>query len=311
MTSKLPLRHLSIRVPWHDAGWNGTVCQNPKGNAACLVLKEIRDTRDDDRQQQLAGQSIATLDQTTQWPACIGERATFMAPFEFTRMVKHPYASFSDAHSHITPASFRHPAYSAATIPFRWMSRDAAWELAEELDLDVDPQREPMEGWLERNNWVQDHHNQRALLDGFARDLEPSTSLVFFYAKQTPLSDGLNRQIVAVAKLSNLGGIAEYPYEGGSAAGRIRSTIWERAFQHSLRPHPDVAGAWLGGVVLPYHGLLEQAKLGILVASLVAGVVGYALMSRAPMAPGSVAPDSTVLMERAEAEAEAEEARPH
>ena len=62
--ARLPiaLRHVSIRVPWHDAAWDGTVCRIPKGNAACLVLKEIRDTRNDDLQQQLAGRSIAQLD---------------------------------------------------------------------------------------------------------------------------------------------------------------------------------------------------------------------------------------------------------
>ena len=36
-----PLRHLSIRVPWHDAGWAGTVCNDPTANTACLVLKRI------------------------------------------------------------------------------------------------------------------------------------------------------------------------------------------------------------------------------------------------------------------------------
>ena len=29
--ASLPLRHLSIRVPWHDNAWNGTVCSNPEG----------------------------------------------------------------------------------------------------------------------------------------------------------------------------------------------------------------------------------------------------------------------------------------
>src|SRR4029077_16401192 len=110
MSTKLPLRHVSIRVPWHDAGWDGTVCRDPKSNASCLVLKEIREGRDDDLQQSLAGQSIKTLDQRTHWPACIGERATFMAPFDFTRTVKHPYAGFSNEHEHISPAEFRHPA---------------------------------------------------------------------------------------------------------------------------------------------------------------------------------------------------------
>jgi hypothetical protein len=29
-TAALPLRHISIRVPWHDDGWRGTVCTKPE-----------------------------------------------------------------------------------------------------------------------------------------------------------------------------------------------------------------------------------------------------------------------------------------
>jgi hypothetical protein len=181
MTS-LPLRHVSIRVPWHDAGWDGTVCRNPKGNAACLVLKEIRDTRDDDREEDLAGRSVDELEQITQWPACMGERGSFMAPFEINRVIKHPYAATSEDHAHIKPVVFHQPPFSAATIPFRWMLRDEAWTLAQELDLDVDPGREPTEGFLEKNSWVQDHHNQRALLDAFFSAVQPAQSLCFFYS---------------------------------------------------------------------------------------------------------------------------------
>ena len=246
----LPLRHLSIRVPWHDAAWDGTVCRNPKGNASCLVLKEIRDSRDDEQQQRLAGQSIAALDQKTQWPACIGERATFMAPFEFTRMVKHPYASFSEHHDHITPATFLHPAYSAATIPFRWMMRDEAWKLGEELDLDVDPNREPMDGWLEHNTWVQDHGNQRALLETFFDAVRPESSLCFFYVKQSPMVDDADRVLVGAGRVMSMGPLVEYGY---SAAKPIRSYVWDRAIQHSIR------AGFNDGFLLPYHELLARA----------------------------------------------------
>ena len=249
----LPLRHLSIRVPWHDAAWDGTVCHDPKGNASCLVLKEIRDSRDDEQEQRLAGQSIATLDQETQWPACVGERMTFMAPFEFTRTVKHPYAGFSPDHVHITPATFLHPAYSAAVIPFRWMSRKDAWELASRLDLDVDPERDPTDGWLEWNNWVQDHANQRVLLDTFFSAVEPERSLCFFYAKQTPMLDDADRILVGAGRVRAVGPLVEYGY---SAPGKYRSYVWDRAVEHSVRPTFD------DGFLLPYHELLERAKEG-------------------------------------------------
>lgn len=30
--SNFPLRHVSVRVPWHDAGWAGLVCNSPQLN---------------------------------------------------------------------------------------------------------------------------------------------------------------------------------------------------------------------------------------------------------------------------------------
>ena len=41
-----PTRHISIRVPWHDNGWNGSVCKNQKFNTACLKLKNISNAKD-------------------------------------------------------------------------------------------------------------------------------------------------------------------------------------------------------------------------------------------------------------------------
>lgn len=57
------LRHISIRVPWHDSGWNGTVCKEPKLNGACLKLKRIAADRDDDAEQAVRGQSLKVLPQ--------------------------------------------------------------------------------------------------------------------------------------------------------------------------------------------------------------------------------------------------------
>ncbi len=44
---KYPKKHISIRVPWHDSGWDGRVCANPRLNGACLKLKRIGQERND------------------------------------------------------------------------------------------------------------------------------------------------------------------------------------------------------------------------------------------------------------------------
>ena len=45
---RLPLHHVTIRVPWHDGGWNGTLCARPLDNSSCLILPRIGEGRRDD-----------------------------------------------------------------------------------------------------------------------------------------------------------------------------------------------------------------------------------------------------------------------
>jgi hypothetical protein len=100
---------LSIRVPWHDTGWDGRVCANPRLNGACLKLKRIGQNRDDAAEEAVAGQSLKDLPQD-KWPCCVAERVGFMSPFEYTRIANHPYKETSeDTHGHFAPTPLRHP----------------------------------------------------------------------------------------------------------------------------------------------------------------------------------------------------------
>src|SRR3954469_17267431 len=108
-----PLRHISVRVPWHDTGWDGRVCANPRLNSSCLQLKGIGEKRNDNAEQAVKGQSLNVLPQE-QWPCCVTERMAFMAPFEYTRVAQHPYRHNDEGeHAHFAPTGLRHPAYSA------------------------------------------------------------------------------------------------------------------------------------------------------------------------------------------------------
>ena len=50
-----PVHHLSMRVPWHDSGWNGVVCMDPVHNTACLKLKQIAENKDEASESSVAG----------------------------------------------------------------------------------------------------------------------------------------------------------------------------------------------------------------------------------------------------------------
>jgi ATP-dependent exoDNAse (exonuclease V) alpha subunit len=250
--SNYPLRHISIRVPWHDNGWNGTVCKEPKLNNACLKLKSIAQNRNDDAETIVAGQSIKDL-QPNQLPSCVAERGTFMADFEYTRTVTHPYAKTSpDTHNHFESTLIRHSPYSALAIPFQWMlskENSNMEQKAKEYNLTVNLEWEPELRF--KTDWVQDRRNQLPLLDCFFEHIHPEESLCFFYAKEVPFVEDSRRVIIGVGRVKNIGSAIEYE---NNNPGKFRCMLWERSVQHSIRPD------FKDGFILPYHDAIEFAK---------------------------------------------------
>ena len=246
----LPLSHLSIRVPWHDAGWAGRVCTDPKANSSCLVLRRIREQRNDEAQAAVASRR---WDQLTpaQLPPCIAEHGGFMSSDDLVRSVTHPYFGKSDAHAAFAPTPLRYPAYSAACIPYRWMLRKGGTQRAEEHELPFKQELEDQASELMKfkANWLQDEHNQRLLLETFFSAVRPQQSLCFFYAKRTPLSEDPRRVLIGVGRITGVGDTIPYQYSGTTG---LRSVLWERAVTHSIRPD------YADGFLLPYRELLEK-----------------------------------------------------
>jgi hypothetical protein len=248
-----PLRHISVRVPWHDTGWDGRVCAAPRLNGACLKLKRIAEERDDTAEETVAGERLNELPQA-KWPACAAERMGFMAPFELVRMANHPYNRGPEtSHGHFKTTPLRHPPYSVAAVPFAWLLSDAMATLGEEYALEVQADREPDLGF--KTQWVQEHLNQTALLDCFAGHLKPERSLCFFYAKQVPFVEdaGSSRILIGVGRIKHVGALQEYAYTTKDLKGRLRSMLWERMIQHSIRPDFE------DGFLLPYHAAIARA----------------------------------------------------
>ena len=246
---RLPVHHLSIRVPWHDGGWAGTVCNCPAGNMACRVLPRIADEKDDDAETEVAGRSLADLPEN-QLPACKAERANFMAPFPITVTKRHPYAERNaDSHGHFLPTPYTMRPYAAPCVPFRWMLKDESEAIIARYDLGFQPDREPDLGF--RNNWIQDRANQLVMLDTFFGAVRPEESLCFFYAKDTPLSAATGRVIVGVGLVRAVDDHVEYRYSTSNAPHR--SVLWERNVVHSIRPD------FKDGFLFPYQELMNLA----------------------------------------------------
>lgn len=259
---KLPPQHLSIRVPWHDTGWDGRVCRDPRSNTSCLHLKSIAQLRDDETEDGCAGQSWGELP-VEKLPPCVGERGGFLSPEALvSRKKEHPYKAMQgELYEHYEPTEMPLPPFSAACIPFRWMLRELVEPgqegpgLAESLGLGYNVEREKeLEARLEfKTQWAQDFTNQRILLDTFFGALAPERSLCFLYAKRTPLSEEGGRVLVGVGLVKNVGQPLEYAYSRQPRGDDLRNALWERNVAHSIRPEG------FEGFVLPYQAILERA----------------------------------------------------
>lgn len=263
---QLPTHHITIRVPWHDSSWTGSVCKRPMENTSCLILPRIGEGKQDDVEMRCAGSSIDKLT-ADDLPPCVGERMSFMAPFELTRTMTHPYVTFyPDTHGHFAPTSFVQPPYSAACLPFKWMLREKVEGnqkkgeigLAEGLQLGWVPDREPeihnQSGKEVETDWVQERDNQLTLLDTFFGAIRPEESLCFIYAKKTPLSEQSRRIIIGVGRVLSVGSATEYAYAVKKPP--LRCVLWERNVGHSIRPD------FKDGFLFPYQTIMEMVEKG-------------------------------------------------
>jgi hypothetical protein len=254
---ELPTTHLSVRVPWHDSGWNGTVCRNPAGNTSCLILPRIAGTREDDWESlpTVAGQHWHR--DGAQLPACAAERGAFMSPFGYTRRTNHPYSERGGAdgklYAHFRETAFHHAPFSAGAVPFAWMmkDKDGVPAKAKQYQLDFKAELEPQLSF--DTLWVQEQRNQLAMLDTFFGAITPQESLVFFYAKRTPLTDDRRRIIVGIGKVKGVDPHVEYLYDTNAPQNALRCVLWERNVHHSIRD------SLADGFLLPYDELLERA----------------------------------------------------
>lgn len=245
--SRYPLRHLSIRVPWHDADWAGVVCNAPQLNGACAKLKRIAGSKKDSSEMPVAGRRLDEIP-PEQWPCCVDERATFMAPFEMEQVKRHALAQNSPQHyGHFRPTPQRYPAYSAGIVPFFWMMKANLDALEAELELGADISREPELGY--ESQWVHEAQNQTSLLEGFSAHLRGEESLCLFYAKHVPFSEGTGRILVGAGRIKEIGPLTEYNRSGEG----MRGMLWERPIQHSIRPKGQ------DGFLMPYSELLRLA----------------------------------------------------
>lgn len=250
-------QHLSVRVPWHDHGWDGTVCESPEYNTSCLRLKNIFENKDDVKECAICGQCMAGNEE--QLP-CVSEGAAFMSSVELHKEQIHPYKKNNpDTHGHFLPTDVVYPPFSLPGRPYRWMRKEIVTGdkntigLQEIYGINYNPSIEPLFNWTKNNNegWIQEADNHRAVFDEFYREVEFDKSLCVIYAKQVPFVEDSRRVILGMGHITNMISAKEHCHNG---QGKLRSMTWETMLCHSIRDdHKD-------GFLIPYHRMIEYAK---------------------------------------------------
>ncbi|MER7271181.1 AAA family ATPase [Micromonospora carbonacea] len=252
--------HLSVRVPWHDGGWAGTVCQRPLDNASCILLKNIGDSRDDEYEATHAGKPIELVN-PNRLP-CIGERASFMSPHSYQLTKEHPYRFSQALKGLLAPTPVVVPAYGVHATPYFWLHRKNVPTVLRAVDVDY---REELEEFVNETlrftpQWVIHGDNQRSLIERFFADVRPG-GLVFFYLKHSPFTaagtSGGRSLLVGAARITDI----DLP-DAWRTAGQtpFPNHMWETNVRHSLRPDG------VDGVLLPMAELaaleLDPDELG-------------------------------------------------
>jgi len=227
--------HLSVRLAWHDRGWDGRVCDNPHLNSSCVVHQHIRDARDDKKELAAASRWFAELDG---WcPPCSRDPGAFSPRgYRLTHRDPLDFRSLPEVFEELPP-------YSFCPSPYRWMREENFRAVCDAEGLTIrgpdDPKRQ--------KGWVFEPNRQHDLLKHFWQKLEPRRSLVFFYCNQgNPLDENAARIVVGVGRIREIG---PQLYFGTKKGYEDRYPVWSRRITQN---YPDE------GVRLPYQEYLRE-----------------------------------------------------
>lgn len=239
------IKHLSIRVAWHDNQWNGTICCKPSLNGYCTQLPRIYEEKTDD---EIPCKPWWEL-KSSELPPCKAEGGAFMNERCYFRSFTHPYKKYkNESHAHLERTEFEVPPYSVFSVPFWWMLNKNQTEINDEYpNL---PYNKYPTGF--KTSWVYDESRQHALLDVFFTPIVKNKSLVVFYTKTgNPVDENCRRLLIGIGAVKDKTGILHYNKNGDGPD----YPIWDRRISHSIRPTGKPGDD--EGFIIPYHEYLN------------------------------------------------------
>lgn len=229
-------KHISLRLAWHDDGWNGHICREPKLNTYCVG------------QQSYPGDLIAH-DRNLEWEkqenvaGCHCSKVNGIPPCSYSinafgteaiRGESNPPDFFRDDSKGI---QFEIPAATACIWPYEQMYSD---------DIKAGPDSAQKYDYSKRLKAAKD----------FFKEVSAEESIIFYYAnKSNPFSEEDNRNFVitGVSIVKSVGEVMYY--KDVSEANRRKYAdgfVWQLPITSN---YPDE------GFVIPYHKFRDNSEV--------------------------------------------------
>jgi hypothetical protein len=215
--------HLSVRLPWHDSGWNGCICQYPKLNTYCGGLysvnaETIRQNKDNDWEEEHAGEPIAGLDHL---PPCAQHINTFgNQTFTFIHQPRD-----------FLKAGGPYPEQFAPTCFGTWAYDNMYDPLAGRREAEV---------------------AETKVIETFEQ-LDKNQSLIFFYLNYSnPISPEENKYVLAgVSRYLDKGELMRWSGMPLDRQEKYGDLVWSRKIRHS---YPEEC------FIIPYQAYIQKGK---------------------------------------------------
>lgn len=225
--------HISARLAWHDSGWNGYVCRNPKGNTYCIGQFSfpgdmISERRDLDVESRAAGNPVSELPEYIPCFASINAFGSTPIP---ARMP--PPKWFRDTTS---PRVWTIPPFTIATWPYEEVYRD------EVLNTETKyPKYDPVK--------------RRRAVNVYFSKIKPGASLIFYYTNYSnPFSENDQKRyvVVGMSRIKSLGEEIVWTDQSEEMERRYGPNVWMRNITSF---YPDE------GLRIPYHFYMDRPDI--------------------------------------------------
>lgn len=249
-------KNITVRVPWQDNGWKGTLCNHPQDNFSCKYLKGISDKKNCEFECPLASKKFTELTEKEQEKIpCIKENAAFLSADALSFVATYPYSTYTDL-SHIQPTKVDISPSSLITRPYRWLRTEDS--PASSIIINYCKKREEEYKIIHRspnnqpinNTWINEPQNQKAVLEYYYDNLNEK-SLIVPYLKNVPFTEDSRRVVLGIGFVKNVHNTQHY--DSSNAAINITPGLWDKIIEHDIVNN---------GFIFPYKELYDywQAK---------------------------------------------------